>query len=194
MNKKRPLFSLILILAITFCIHLSGTDAFASEGGGGWRPTYDLVMKWLNFLILAYAIVRFGKNPMLNFLHERKDKIAQEIKAIEDQKQETDLKNQETLDLINQGEQHIATIKQKITDEGERKKQSIIDDAKKQSSLIIEKSKTKIEHLIYSEQEKLKSELIDSAINIAMEKLPKEITNEDNNRFLDNFLAYKFSK
>lgn len=192
--KKNPLYALGMIIMIVFCIHFFSLEAFASEGGKGWRPTYDLVMKYLNFGILVFIIVRFGKTPLMNFLHGQKENIAQEIKIIEDQKKEADVKTQKTLDLINKGELHIATIKQKITDEGERKKQAIIEDAKKQSNLIIEKSKSKVENWIYTEKQKLRTDLIDSAINIAMEKLPNEITEKDNQKLLDNFLAYKFNK
>ncbi len=34
---------------IAASLHLTGLNALASETGGNWRSTYDLVMIWLNF-------------------------------------------------------------------------------------------------------------------------------------------------
>ena len=188
--------SLVLPLTIIFItvlfLHVSGIDAFAAEeAGGGWRPIYDIVMKWLNFFILAFVIVRFGKEPILNFLNETKDNIAQEIKKIEDQKQEAIVQNKEALHAIEQGDVHISKIKKKIIEEGEKKKQEIINSAKNQSKIILEKARKKADNLIYTERERLKSEMIDLAIYIAAQKLPSVITNEDNQKFLDNYLAHK---
>ncbi|MBU0995692.1 MAG: ATP synthase F0 subunit B [Proteobacteria bacterium] len=192
-NRSPYLKFVSIILGALFFIHFLPFDAFASEAGG-WRPTYDLIMRWLNFFILAYIIVRFAKKPVVNFLKEKKDKIAQEISAAEQQNLDAQKKNADMLEKIKRGNEHISSIKQKIIEEGERKKQEIIRNAKNQSILILEKTKKKIEYQVYSEKEKLKSELIESAIGIAMGKLPSAITKEDNQKFIDNYLAYKFSK
>ena len=58
---------------------------------------------------------------------------------------------------------------------------------------MIEKAKKKIEQRILTEKEKIRSELVDSAINIAMEKLPGEMTDEDNKKFIDYYLSHEFS-
>ena len=189
---KSLVMTLTIILIAALFLHVSGLDALAAEeAGGGWRPIYDIVMKWLNFFILAFVIVRFGKEPILNFLNETKNNIAQEIKKIEDQKQNAIMQNKQALEAIEQGDVHISKIKQKIIEEGEKKKQEIINSAKNQSKIILEKARKKAGNLIYVEKEKLKSEMIDLAINIASQKLPEVITKEDNQKFLDNYLAHK---
>lgn len=194
MKKNKPFFFVCVLCCSILFIHFAGVDAFASEGAESWRSTYDMVMKWINFFILAFIIVKFGKQPLLNFLNGKKDEIAEEIKILEERKNEVEAKSKETLALIEEGEEHIAKIKARIVEDGERKKQEIIENAQKQSSLMIDKAKKKIENQIMTEKAKFKSELIDSAIDLAMENLPKVITKEDNQGFLDNYFSYKLSK
>ena len=33
-----------------------------------WRPTYDLVMRWVNFLILVIIIVKYMRKPLGDFI------------------------------------------------------------------------------------------------------------------------------
>ena len=50
-------------------------------------------------------------------------------------------------------------------------------------------SKQKIDNHIMEARSKLRTELIDSAIALAMQRLPAEMTAEDNQKWVDNFLS-----
>ena len=58
----------LVIAGCALCIHIFGDDTLAAESGGTWRSTYDLIMRWANFLILAFIIFKFGKKPLINFM------------------------------------------------------------------------------------------------------------------------------
>lgn len=32
-------------------LHLLGSDAYAAEGTSHWRPIYDVIMRWINFVL-----------------------------------------------------------------------------------------------------------------------------------------------
>ena len=49
-------------------LHLGSFDAQAADGTGDWRPVFDLVMRWVNFLILAFLLIKFSRVPIKNFL------------------------------------------------------------------------------------------------------------------------------
>ena len=76
------------IMAGTLSIHFLGFDALAAEGSGGWRPIYDEVLLWLNFGILVFVFIKYGRAPLMNFLRGRKEKIAREIERIEEKKKQ----------------------------------------------------------------------------------------------------------
>ena len=66
--------------------------ALAADQNGGWRPTYDLVMRWLNFVILALVLIKFARRPLADFLTGKKEEIARDIQRMEEEKEQAALK------------------------------------------------------------------------------------------------------
>jgi len=64
----------------------------------------------------------------------------------------------------------------------------IIADAQLESRLILEDSQLRIDNWIMQAKNKLRIELVESAINSAIEKLPHEITEEDNQKIIQTYL------
>lgn len=173
---------------------ISGSVALASEEGeekasGGWRTTYNEIMLWLNFGILAFVIIKFGRAPIMNFLRGRKDELAREIKQVEDEKEKVSAKISDTLNILNESEVRFAELKQKIVDQGEKRKQEIIEDARRQSQIMIEATRQKLDTRILQAKSRFKAELVDEAITLATEKLPGFMTEEDNQRFVENYIS-----
>ncbi len=67
--------SFITLLSVVL-LHFSGTIAMATETATApWRETYDLVLRYINFIILVVIIVKYGKEPIKKFLKLQKDDI-----------------------------------------------------------------------------------------------------------------------
>ncbi len=170
-------------------ILITSTDALAAEASGNWRSTYDLIMMWVNFGILAFVIVKFGKEPIKDFLSGRKAELAREIGDIEEKKKAVMAKINDTYRILDQSDARFEALKKKIVQQGEKKKQEIIEDAQEQSRLILHTAKQKIETRIVQAKATFRSELIDAAIEKAMERLPKEITEEDDRKIVEQYLT-----
>ena len=69
-----------------------------------------------------------------------------------------------------------------------RKKNQIIEEAQIESRLIMEEAKRRIDNRIIQAKNILKAELVDTAINSAIKKLPNEITAEDDQKLIQTFL------
>lgn len=175
-----------IAMLATVAIPLVCLPAWAAEGG--WRTTYDTVMLWVNFSILAFVIVKFGKTPIMNFLKLQKDEIAGEIERLEKERAQAISKIEETRRTLAESDARFSELKEKVVDRGRKRKEAIIDDAKQQSALMIEAAKRKIDYQIVEARRLLREELIDTAIDLAATKLPAQIQAEDNDRFLDLFL------
>jgi F-type H+-transporting ATPase subunit b len=78
-NKKIDLFASYLICVLAALL-LSGSNALAAENTHNWRSTFDLVMRWINFGIIAFFLVKFGRKPIKDFLANRKEEIDHQIK------------------------------------------------------------------------------------------------------------------
>jgi F-type H+-transporting ATPase subunit b len=179
---KSALVGSLLVLVLS-------NAAFAAEGAADWRPTYDTVMRWVNFAILAGILFKFGRKPLMNFLKTQKSEIEQEFAKIEAQKESTLAKVREAREALEESKIRLPEIKARLIEQGERRKQEMIQEAQEQSRLILEGAKHKIDYQVLRAREKLRVELLDMAVDEALKELPDLITPEDNQRQIKKFLA-----
>jgi F-type H+-transporting ATPase subunit b len=175
-------------------LHLTSLDVLAAENPGGWRPVFDLVMRWANFLILAFLLIKFSRAPIKKFLDGKKQEIADEIGELEAEKEEILRQIDESKTQLANSRERLAELKKRIIAQGERNKQKIIEDAEQESKLMLKSAQQKMDSRIVEARQKLKMELVDSAIALATEMLPEKITAEDNQKFIDAFISSAASK
>lgn len=192
MEKKITRICFCLVVGMACCLILGTPLTLAADepaADDNWRKTYDEVMLWLNFAILAFVLVKFAGPPLMNFLRGRKDELARQIDQVEKEKEKVTGKISEAFKTLEESETRFASMKQRIIDQGERRKQEIIEDARRQSQIMLEASKQKVSSQILQAKGTFKAELVDAAIEMATEKLPQHITEEDNQRFVDSYLS-----
>jgi F-type H+-transporting ATPase subunit b len=175
--------------AVLMAIFINGSDALAAENAENWRSIYDLVMRWVNFAIFAIVLVKFAKAPLKDFLSDRKGQIEKKIKASQEQKEAVAEKIAENKKMLADTVSRFEKIRQTIIETGERKKQEIIEDAQRESKMLLEATQHKIEHQIREARNAIRTELIESAIALAVKRLPAEITEADQKKLTDLFLA-----
>ena len=177
------------ILAVVIGILLLGSEASAANNSDDWRPTFDLVMRWLNFGIIVFILVKYARTPIKDFLLSRREEVAREIEMVEEKKEAANKKIQDAARMLDESEVRFARVKERIIKEGETKKQKLIEDAQQESKILLESTMKKIESQLLGAKRAFKSELVDTAISLAMKRLPDEITSEDNQNFTNQFLA-----
>jgi F-type H+-transporting ATPase subunit b len=183
-------------LKIVFIIGLlvSGTEAWAAESAGEWRPIYDLAMRWVNFIILAFILVKFGRKPLKNFLQNRQADIARQIEELEQEKADVLAEVDQNLKAIDASQERFENMKKRIMRHGEKRKKEIIEAGKFESANLIDGAKRKIQNQIHMAEERLRSELIDAAFGIALERLPALVNAADNERKIEEFYSEVASK
>ena len=125
----------------------------------------------------------------MNFLRGRKEKLKQEIESLEEEKGKAADKIKEIYKVLDEREDRFVAIKARILNQGEKKKQTIIAAAQNQSKMMIEDANRRIQYYFVQAKDKLKAELIDAAIDMALERLPQEISDADNEKFVNEYLA-----
>ncbi len=185
---KRAATVLCVFLALFLMLHLASSEAIAADEGAGWRPVFDLVMRWINFLILAFLLIKFLRLPLKNFLEGKKEDIAAEIEELETHKEQMLRQIDQNRQQIENSKERLSQLKETIIAQGEKNKVKIIADAERESKILLESAKKKIESRISDAQQLLKAELVDDAIALAMKKLPQKITDQDNQKFIEAFI------
>ncbi len=187
---KKTAFSWLFCAAMMgIAVHILGTEAIASENSDSWRGTYDTVMLWVNFGILAFIIIKFGRVPIMNFLRGQKAELSHEISALEEEKEAALTKIRDASEALDESDAHFEQLRQKFVDQGEKKRQEIIEDAQHQSQLMLEAAKQKVDSQILQAKKTFRSELIDSAIDLATKRISKEIIEDDHQKLVDDYLA-----
>ncbi len=185
---RKTVWMFVWMMVLVFSLHFFGYETFAAEKTTKWRPIYDLVLRWIKFGIIVFIFYRYAKTPIMNFLRGQKEKLAEEIKELEDKKEDIDNKVKETQKALDESEARFADLKERIIQQGDRKKQEIIDSAKNHSRIMLESANRKIDSYILSSKNTFKAELIDAAVDLAMKRLPQQITDKDNEKFIDQYL------
>ena len=150
---------------------------------------YYLILRYINFGIIVFLIIKYGKTPIMNFLRGQKEKLAKEIKRLEDEKEDVASQVKEMIKTIDESEERFEELKERIVQQGEKKKVEIIQTAQAQSESMIVNAKQRIESHFLQAKNDFRAELIDNAIDLALERFPKEMSPEDNENFTRDFLT-----
>ena len=188
MKRWNNIAGCLLVVAAGFFIF--GTDVFAAEEtGGGWRETYDLVLRWINFVILAVIIVKYARKPLKDFIFGQRKNLIRELERKEAEKKAITEKVDAVIAELKEGETRIEALKQRIIEQGKKKRQQIIGGAKEQSRLMLSDVQTRMENQIYQARYQLRSEMVDTAVDLALDRLPKILNETDNQKFIDSFIS-----
>jgi F-type H+-transporting ATPase subunit b len=189
MRRNNPIaFFGCYLIAVSALLLLCSTSALAAEATSNWRSTFDLVMRWVNFIIIAFVLVKFGRKPINDFLSNRRAEIGRQIEKYEQQKEAAEEKIEEANQLLKNSIDRFEKIKERILEDGEKKKQKIIEDARQESMILLNSTRQKIDNQIAEARNLIRSELIESAIALAEKRLPDEITAADERKLIDHFM------
>lgn len=177
-----------LWVAILVFLSLLFLPGMALASSPEWRANYDLVMKWINFIILAGVIFKYGRTPIKQFLTGQKEDLASEMQKLEEEKATCLSEISSAKIHAEENKQKLVAMKERLIAQGESRKQAIIDQAQSQGAIMIEAAHAKMETRILQAKNMLKLELADMAFDQAIDKLPGLITDADNQMFLDDYM------
>ncbi|MBW1989183.1 MAG: ATP synthase F0 subunit B [Deltaproteobacteria bacterium] len=175
---------------LTGCL-LAALAAGASPAAAaqpGWRATYDTVMMWVNFLILAGVIYKFGRKPLLDFLRGQGQEVADQIEAVEKRRRRAAEDLAELEKKASQRDARMKALVERMEKEGALLKEKIIEQAQQEARHLLEDTGRRAGYQIEAAKKKFRSELVDMAVDMAREALPRVITPEDRKRLLSDYI------
>jgi F-type H+-transporting ATPase subunit b len=175
-------------------VPLTALFAWAAEDEASWRGTYDVIMMWINFSILAFLLFKYARVPLMDLLKGEVKKTAATLERAQNDKQQIDQKVKDALMALEEGRQRLRAVQEKIISEGERQRQQLIESAQHESRLMLERARVKIDHEIFQAREKLKSEFVDRAVEAVLDRLPSEITPEEQAKLIDRFIQESLAR
>jgi F-type H+-transporting ATPase subunit b len=171
-------FSLLMI--VVFPQWAAGADP-------QWRETYDLVMRWVNFVILAGVLVYFGRRPVTHLLRSQAARHREQIQELEARKAQALAHLAAVRQTQAESEARFIDITQRIVALGETQRDAIIADAQRESEMLIAEARRRIAFAMRSAKDRLRAEMVDLAVDRALDRLPREISDADNQHRLGVF-------
>ncbi len=148
------------------------------------RATWDLVMRWVNFLILVIVIFKFARTPVISFLKGKQSETARAIERIEAEKELAEQKAKEGQIKLQASQERLELIQSRIVSEGQRQKEELIAAAEQESRVMLASARTRIDSQIQEAYQTIRAELIETAADKAMDRLPRLMTAEDHERMV----------
>lgn len=152
------------------------------------RQAWDLILRWVNFIILAGVIIKYARAPLAQFFREKRAETSLTIKQLEEKRAEAEQKIRDGQIQLKSSQDKLALIKQRILAEGQKRKEKIIEAARQESRLMLTTAQVKIENQIRGAAETIKIELIDMAVQRAEAKLPQLLARQDHDRLIEQWM------
>lgn len=178
-----------ILAAFAFCALLTAEPALAKHAKAvpEWRHWWDLGWKLANFLILAFLIVKMAKQPLKDFVANRKALVQDQIQAMEEAKAAAQKELAETKAKTANLQAELSEYEKILEDTAERDRQRLLEEARNESELILERAQVQAELALGRARTDLAAEILDLAAELAEEKLKDVVTKEDQARFIDLF-------
>lgn len=180
---------LFLILGLGACGLLFCPECLAAEEMPPWRKPYNIIMLWLNFGILVALFLKFARKPLMDFLRGVHDKFKEEIDGVKEQHSEVKGNMDSEEAKLTEIQQHLEEIRARIIEMGEKEKQKIIEQAKVAAEKMIEDARAYASFQMTRARKQLTDEMVDMAISKVEERLKEEISPEDNEKLVNDFLG-----
>ncbi|MDI6795736.1 MAG: ATP synthase F0 subunit B [Desulfatibacillaceae bacterium] len=184
---------LFLACALAFFLVLAtASPAFASDAAG-WRGTYDVVMLWINFCILVFLLVKFLRKPLMGFLGEQRKLVEDQLEKLEKRRLGVIQEMAELNEKIAARDKWIIELVEQTRLQAEQERKQIVDDARAESTMLMENAKIRIQARILETKLQLREELLELAMDIAINEIPRIITSQDQDRLLGFYMENAFA-
>lgn len=148
----------------------------------------DWVWRILNFAILVFVLVKFLNKPLRSYLQQRKELIEKSIKEAQEAKALALKALAEVEERLKVKDKEIEEIISSARVSGEREKERLIEEGEKLKVKILEQAKTNIDFEVKMAKEAIKAEAVETAMQLAEEKIKAKMTKEDQERLLKESL------
>ncbi len=172
---------------VALLVALHALPAYASDPSVGGLQAF--LWPALNLAILIAVLVYFGRKPLRAYFEKRRSEVQGVLQSAADQLATAETTyakwQRRTVDL----EVELNEIRAMSRQRAEAEREKIIDDARATAERIRRDATTAVELELRRAREILREEATQLAIELAGERLSREVTEADRDRLIDEFIA-----
>jgi F-type H+-transporting ATPase subunit b len=158
-----------------------------SFGPGREKQNGPLAFAILNFVVLVWLVVRFGRKPLQTYLRDRHVTIRRELEEAARLHKEAGEKLAQIDGKLRNLDLEIAGIKEAVRKDAEEERKRIIANAEAEAQRIVQQTDELLKRELRNAQRRLEVEAVDSAIRAAEKLIRQTLTDEDRKRLNDEY-------
>lgn len=163
-------------------------EAMAKAKAPG-RQWWDRVWRVLNFLILAFLLIKLLREPTKKFFADQGRDRQEELEKLEAAKAAAQADYQAVQDKLSNLSQEIEELEASFSVRAERLRTEVLEQAKYESDLIVRKAQESAEARSREAQQRLREQIVDLAAAQAERILRQVITADDRLRLLEEYIS-----
>lgn len=164
--------------------------ALASGGGHEveLESGFTLVMRLVNFILLAGLLYYFLRKPVRNFLNQRQQGVKEALEEAQRAKAEAEARFKEMEKKLAQAHKEMEELKRMLLEQGRLEKERILANAQKEAEKIRKQAQLTAEQELKKAQSMLRKEAVELAARIAEALLKERIDPKDHERLIRQYV------
>jgi F-type H+-transporting ATPase subunit b len=189
MSRKRACS--IFTLALALVLAAAGV-VWAAEAGetSSFRKIWDMVWLFINFLILMFVLVKYGRKPVTEFLSKYGSDIGKDLENTKSLRAKAEEEFRQSEDKLAELDKKIEELEELTQTQAERARAKILDDAEESSKMIISQARDLAGSEIRKARAAAKAELVEMALAEAEKKIREQLQPEDDERIINEYMDH----
>ncbi len=185
----------LLLASWTLCLNLSAqhseTPPPVAEGQSaqhhGGSP-WNIVFKWINFVILFGGLGWKLRKPLLNFLESRRQEIEEGLAMAAEARSKAQDKLAEVESRLAGMNEDIRQLKAEALQQAEEERVRILEGARMEARKILEMTSLEIEGIRKAARLELKGHVAELAVQMAEQRLKSAIGPDEHKKIVERFV------
>lgn len=188
-NKNRAVLFLFLAGFLCVACVLDVSQAYAQEGMSSWRRVWNNIMLFFNFGILVFVFLKYAQKPLVTLIKNMCRKVEETLNTANHQLRQAQAKLDAENERLQKIDQHLQQIQKRILQIAQAEKDVIIEHGRASAERMIENAESYAFYRISMARKDLSDEMVEMAVSLARERLSREISAQDDERFIDQFFT-----
>lgn len=179
--------STILLSSALLLVPAAFAEEAAHEHAAG-PALAPLLFSAINLAIFLWILARFAMPQVRRFVHQRRNQIVQAMEEAAAAKAEAQQLRAQWETALAQFDQKMEELRAQARHDAERERDRIVVEARKAADGIRRDAERAAAYEVRRMQEQLRAELVRHAVRLAAETARAQLTADDQQRFITEFL------
>ena len=178
----------LLLITLVGGLALVAPAAEGQQGTSNFKKIWMDCWRVINFLILAFILVKLLREPLSRFFKESARAIREKLQGTEEAYLLAQRELEEVEKRLASLDEEVNKLRSAIGKIGEKERDQIIANARQMAEHMLEKAKLEAVYSVEQAKSELRRQVIDEAVRTAEDSVRKAINQTDQERLVNEYL------